>query len=94
MIQPEDAVQKVNNLLVDKWGISLFKFAQVFAVSPVELFLRMSDYPFTVQEIRSIKRNLRKMQNDILKRGRYILKITDKLKGLPGLPPINRADLA
>jgi hypothetical protein len=83
IIQPEDTPQKVNNLLVARWGISLFKFAQVFAVSPVELFLQKTDYPFNYQEIKAIKHNLYKMRDDLLKRGRFILKITQRLKESP-----------
>lgn len=83
LIRSEDAPQKVNTLLVDKWGIGLFRFAQVFAVSPVDQFLMRTNYPFSHQEIKAIKRNLKKMGDDLLKRGRLILKITERLKQTP-----------
>lgn len=76
---PED----VHNLLNEKWGIGLFRFAQVFAISPVDHFLMRSNYPFNPQEIKEIRRNLRVMGEYILKRGRSIFKITGRLKEPP-----------
>jgi len=73
----------VNSLLLDKWGISLFRVAQVFAVSPVDQFLMRSDYPFNPQEIKEIRRNLKAMGGYILKRGRSIFKIIGRLKEPP-----------
>ena len=69
----------VNNILLDKWGIRLFRFAQVFAVSPVDSVLMKSDYPISSQEIRAVRRSLKKMGKDLLKRGRFILNIMNKL---------------
>jgi hypothetical protein len=79
----EDTPKAVNIRLLDKLGISLFKFAQVFAVSPVDQFLMRSDYPFNPQEIKEIRLNLRAMGDYILKRGRSIFKITGRLKEPP-----------
>jgi hypothetical protein len=73
----------VNSLLLEKWGIGLFRFAQVFAVSPVDQFLKRTEYPFSSHEIKEIRRNLRAMGDDILKRGRSIFRITGRLKEPP-----------
>jgi len=82
-ISANDPSCVVNKVLIDNWGIGLFRFAQVFAVSPVDQFLMRSDYPFSPQEIREIRRNLKALGNDILKRGRSIFKITGRLKEPP-----------
>ena len=79
IFQPEDSPQKVHKLLIDKWGISLFRFAQVFAVSPADLILLRNDYPFSTKELSAIKHNLKTMQDDLIYRGRLILGITNKL---------------
>jgi hypothetical protein len=68
----------VNNILKDKWGICLFKFAQVFAISPVDIFLQKSKKPFTFPEIKEIKLTLNKMRKDILKGARKIEKLMNK----------------
>lgn len=82
-ILPEHSATEVNKLLMGKWEISLFKFAQVFAVCPVEQLLQRTEYPFSYQEISAIKRNLNKMRADLLKRGRFILNITNRLSPPP-----------
>lgn len=78
-IYSSDTPQVVNKVLMDKWGISLFRFARVFAVSPADLFLLRNEYPFSSKEINAIKRNLKAMQDDLIYRGRFILGITNKL---------------
>jgi hypothetical protein len=78
-----DAPKDVNDLLLNKWGISLFRFAQVFAVSPVDQFLMRTDYPFSRQEIKAIRRNLKKMGDDLLERGRFVLRMTQRLGESP-----------
>jgi hypothetical protein len=82
-IRPEDTPQRVNKLLMDKWHISLFKFAQVFAISPSELFLRRNTYPFTGDQIKEIKHTIKKMQADLLKGARHIRRITERLWEVP-----------
>lgn len=71
----EDRPQTVNKLLTEKWGISLFRFAQVFAVSPIEMFLQKSSYPYTDKEMKEIKRTLKRMQNCLFRGGRRIREI-------------------
>lgn len=83
IFQPEDSPKNVNAILMDKWRISLFRFAQVFAVSPADLILLRNDYPFSVKEISAIRRNLKAMQDDLLHRGRLILEITNKVRESP-----------
>jgi len=78
-ILPEDKPERVNDLLLDKWGISLFKFAQVFAVSPADQFLIETSFPFSHREIKAMRRNLNKMGDDLMKRGRFILKFMERL---------------
>jgi len=75
--------KEINKILVEKWGISLFKFAQVFAVSPLELVLQRNDYPFTGKEIREIKHVIGKMQADLIKGGRRIRRITKIIWDVP-----------
>jgi len=77
------AAEELNNRLKEKWGISLFKFAQVFAVSPIEIFFQRSSYPFSDKDIREIKHTLKKMEDSLLKGARSIRKITDKLEEKP-----------
>jgi len=79
IIQSEDSPQKVHEILVSKWRIGLFRFAQVFAVSPADLALLRNDYPFSTKELSVIKHNLKAMQHDLIYRGRLILGITNKL---------------
>lgn len=79
LIQSEDSPQKVHQLLINKWGIGLFRFAQVFAVSPADLIMLRNDYPFSAKELSTIKHNLKAMQADLIYRGRLILGITNKL---------------
>jgi hypothetical protein len=69
----------VNEILMSKWGVSIFNFAQVFAVSPADLILLRNDYPFSSKEISVIRRNLKAMKEDLLYRGRIISEITNKL---------------
>jgi len=76
--------KEVNDRLINKWGISLFRFAQVFAVSPIEMFIQRSDYPFSVREIKEIKQTLKKMRDTLFKGARHIRKITEKLLEAPG----------
>ena len=75
--------EEVNNCLLEKWGISLFKFAQVFAVSPADQFLLRTDYPFSSKEIKTIKHHLKAMQGDLIYRGRLIQRITSKFLESP-----------
>ena len=82
-ISVTDSPKEVNELLVTKSGVSLFKFAQVFAVSPADLILLRNDYPFNSREISIIKKNLIAMRKTLLDRGRVILSITDKLWEAP-----------
>jgi len=83
IIQPKDSPRKAHELLMDKWGISLFKFAQVFAVSPIELFLQKSSYPFSNKEMKEVKRTLKKMQDCLFIGGRHIREIINKPLKLP-----------
>jgi hypothetical protein len=82
-IGPKESPQKVNKLLIEKWGISLFRFAQVFAVSPIELFLQKSSYPFTDKEMKEVKRTIIKMQDCLLSGGRRIREIINPPLKLP-----------
>ncbi len=82
-ISASDLPQVVNNVLINEWGISLFRFAQVFAVSPLDLILQKNSYPFSGREIREIKRLTGKMKADLLKGGRQIRKITKILWDVP-----------
>lgn len=63
--------KEVNDLLLNKWGISLFKFAQVFAVSPMDSFLQ-KNRAITFREIKELKETLKNMRKDILKKTRHI----------------------
>ena len=76
--------KEVNNRLIDKWGIGVFRFAQVFAVSPIEMFMQRSSYPFTVREIKEIRRTLKKMRDTLFRGARHIREITEKLLEAPG----------
>jgi hypothetical protein len=82
-IRPSDTPQQVHCLLLEKWGISLFKFAQVFAVSPLDLILQKNSYPFSGKEIREIKRLTNKMRADLLKSGRQMRRMTKILWDVP-----------
>jgi len=82
-IRSADTAARVNEYLVGKWGISLFKFAQVFAVSPLDLILQKNSYPFSGRELREIKHLIRKMQADLLEEGRQIRRITRILWDIP-----------
>ena len=82
-IRPSDTPQQIHHLLQDKWGISLFKFAQVFAVSPLDLFIKKNNYPFTGRQLREVKRLTSKMRADLLKGGRQIRRITKILWDVP-----------
>lgn len=82
-ILASDAPRVVNDVLMKEWGVSLFKFAQVFAVSPADQILLRSNYPFSSRELRAIKRNLAAMQNCLLTRGRSISEITNRIMDPP-----------
>ena len=82
-IQARDLPQKVNSLLVDRWGISLFRFAQVFAVAPVDHFVQRRAKPLTYREVTEIKAALRKMVDGILRGTRKIDRILDRAGGKP-----------
>lgn len=83
MIRPEDSPKAVNSLVSGKWGVSLFRFAQVFAVSPLDLILQRNSYPLSIKEIREIKHVVGKMRADLLKGGRRIRRITNFLWDVP-----------
>jgi hypothetical protein len=70
-IVPRRRAEEVNKLLLDKWGISLFKFAQVFALSPAH-FLLQKQTTVTSKEIKEVKDILKNMRKDILKKTRHI----------------------
>jgi len=74
-----DSPRAVNDILIKKWGVGLFRFAQVFAISPADQIILRNDYPFSSRELEVIKRNLSTMQNTLIKRGRSILDITNRL---------------
>ena len=78
-LKPDD----VNNMLMDKWGISLFKFAQVFAIAPIDYLVQKSNKPFTYEEIKEIRSTLNKMKEDIFKGVRKIEKLMNKTGDLP-----------
>lgn len=82
-IGASDSPQMVNEILADKWNVSLYKFAQVFAVSPMEMILQRNDYPFSGKEIKEIKHIIGKMQANLLKEGRRIRRITKVIWDLP-----------
>ena len=82
-IKPALSSKEVNELLQEKYGIGLFKFAQVFAVSPVDRFVQKRNMPFTYEEIKNIKDNLKKMKRDVLKKARYIDNLFRRVGGLP-----------
>ena len=75
--------KELNGHLLQKWGISLFRFAQVFAVSPIELFLQKSSYPFADKEMKEIKRTLKRMQDCLFKGGRRIREIINPPLKMP-----------
>lgn len=77
-IDPSDSPDRVNDLLSKKWGISIFKFAQVFAVSPIDRYLEKRNIPFDYQTIKDIRDELSKMYGDILKRARRIDALMDR----------------
>ncbi len=83
-IADTDSPEMVHDVLINKWGIGLFRFAQVFAISPADLLLCRNEYPFSIKEIALIKQNLKIMQETLLQRGRTISEITKKLKGQAG----------
>jgi len=83
IIHPEDIPQKVNKLLMDKWGISLFKFAQIFAVSPTDIYIQKGNKPFNSEELRELKNSLIKMWKQVLNRARHIEQMFSKAGGLP-----------
>jgi hypothetical protein len=83
MISPEDSPKTVNNLVSGKWGVSLFRFAQVFAVSPLDLILQKNSYPLSIKDIREIKHVVGKMRADLLRGGRRIRRITEFLWDVP-----------
>lgn len=60
-INASHSPKEANEILVSTWGISLFKFAQVFAVSPADLFILRNDYPFSSKEIKTVRHNLKAM---------------------------------
>ena len=78
-ISTSDSPRVVNNVLREEWGIGLFRFAQVFAVSPADQIILRNDYPFSSRELEVIKRDLAIMQNTLIKRGRSIADITNRL---------------
>jgi len=71
--------KKVNDFLLQKYGISLFTFAQVFALSPFDSAFKKFDIPFKLQQIRAIRNLLFKMLDDIFKRARLVRSLLDKM---------------
>lgn len=75
--------KEVNDRLLDRFGISLFRFAQAFAVSPLDEALQKHKYPFSLKEIRAAHRSMVKVWDDIMEDARHFSNFIDKLKGLP-----------
>ncbi len=75
--------KEVDNILSDKWGIRLFKFAQVFAIAPIDFLVQKRNEPFTFEEIKEIRSTINKMKEDIFKGVRKIDKLMNKAGGLP-----------
>lgn len=83
---------QVARLLTEKYGISLFKFAQVFAIAPVDHFVQKRAKPLTYPEVTEIRTALRKMVDGILKGTRKIDRIFNKAGGRP-VPDISDAEI-
>jgi len=86
-IKIEDSPREVNDLLVEKWGISLFRFAQAFAVSPLDLVLQKPSYPVSLQEIRKAHSSLMKVWKAIEDDARHFSCFMDKLSR-PTMPRV------
>jgi hypothetical protein len=73
-INSSDIPQTVNEMLMNKWGISLFKFSQVFAVSPADAPFRRLGLPFKLRDVKAVLETVDRMQNDILQGARQLHK--------------------
>lgn len=82
-IKPNDNARYVDRILLDKWNIGVFKFAQVFAIAPIDFIIQKSNKPFTFKEIKEIRLALKKMLEDIFKGVRKIEKLMKRPGGLP-----------
>lgn len=91
-IPAETAPDAFDSLLQDKWGISLFRFAQVFAIAPVDHFVQRSNTPLTYREVTEIRTALKKMVNGILRGTRKIDEIMYRAGGR-AIPDISDAEI-
>jgi len=82
-LQPNHSPADANNLLIDKYGIGLFKFAQIFVVSPMDIFVQKGNKPFNTQELNELKSSLKVMWKGVIKRARDIDIMLSRAGGMP-----------
>lgn len=82
-IKIEQSPKEVNDRLLERFGISLFRFAQAFAVSPLDLVLQKPRYPVSLQEIRAARTSMKKAWDAIEEDGRRFSSLMDKFNEEP-----------
>jgi hypothetical protein len=82
-ISVNESASGVNDRLLDRFGVSLFKFAQVFAVSPLDLILQRPRYSVSLKEIRAARTSMIKVWHAIENDARNYSILMAKLTGVP-----------
>lgn len=82
-LRPEQTPDEADSLLRERCGIGLFRFAQVFAVSPIDFVIQKRNEPFNYREITEVRRVLNRLKQDILNAARKIDNLMSRAGDLP-----------